>query len=69
MQNGFGNVGGIIAPIVTGLVIDRTGEFFWAFIAAAAMTSLGMVGWGLVIGKVGPLHWPVGITTKKAVLF
>jgi len=59
MQNGFGNVGGIIPPIVTGLIIDRTGEFFWAFIAAAAMTSLGMVGWGLVIGKVAPLQWQV----------
>ena len=57
VQNCLGNFGGILAPIVTGLVIDRTGKFFWAFIVAAGVAALGMVGWGLVIRKVAAVKW------------
>ena len=57
VQNCLGNFGGILAPIVTGLVIDRTGKFFWAFIVAAGIAALGMVGWGLVIRKVAAVKW------------
>jgi MFS family permease len=57
LENGFGNAGGIVAPIVTGLIIDQTGQFFWAFLAAAAMAVLGMVGWGIVVKSVTPVQW------------
>jgi MFS family permease len=57
MENGFGNVGGVVAPIVTGVIIDHTGEFFWAFLAAAAMSVLGMAGWGIVVKSVSPVQW------------
>jgi MFS family permease len=57
LQNGVANLAGIIAPIVTGFVYDRTGQFFWAFVAAAAVTLLGAVGWGLMIKRVAPLDW------------
>ncbi len=58
LENGFGNVGGIVAPIVTGLIIDQTGQFFWAFLAAAAAALLGMAGWGLLVKTVTPVQWP-----------
>lgn len=57
VQNCIGNTAGIIAPIVTGVVVDRTGEFFWAFIVAAAVAITGIVGWGLIIRKVAPVQW------------
>jgi MFS family permease len=57
IQNCIGNCAGIIAPIVTGFVIDLTGQYYWAFIIAATMAMLGILGWGLIIHKVAPLNW------------
>ncbi|MFI4976497.1 MAG: MFS transporter [Caulobacterales bacterium] len=63
LQNGVANTAGILAPIVTGLVIDRTGQFFWAFVIAGAMSLLGVAGWGLIIRKVAPVDWPKAAAT------
>lgn len=57
VQNCFGNLAGIVAPLVTGMVVDRTGQFLWAFLIAAGMALTGMVGWVAIIGKVAPLDW------------
>jgi len=57
VQNGLGNTAGIVGPIITGLVIDRTGQFFWAFVIAAVVALLGAVGWTLVIRRIEPLDW------------
>ncbi|MDB5422588.1 MAG: major facilitator superfamily 1 [Phenylobacterium sp.] len=56
-QNCVGNLAGIVAPIVTGMVVDRTGEFTWAFAVAGAVSLLGVAGWGLMIRKVAPIDW------------
>jgi MFS family permease len=62
VQNVAGSLAGIVAPIITGMVVDRTGQFYWAFIVAAGMAMLGVVGWGLMIRKVVPVDWaPVRI--------
>ena len=57
-QNAAGNVAGMIGPIITGLVVDATGRFAWAFAISAAVGLAGAVGWGLVIRKVEPVVWP-----------
>ncbi|MBI3676301.1 MAG: MFS transporter [Proteobacteria bacterium] len=57
VQNCVGNIAGIVAPIVTGLVIDRTGQFFWAFAVACAVTASGILAWGVVIRRVEPVKW------------
>jgi MFS family permease len=57
IQNCIGNCAGIIAPIVTGFVVDLTGQYYWAFIIAAASATTGIIGWGLMIRKVAPLDW------------
>jgi MFS family permease len=56
-QNCVGNLAGIIAPVVTGMVVDRTGEFTWAFAVAGLVAMTGVVGWGLMIRKVAPIDW------------
>ena len=57
VQNCFGNIAGIAAPIITGIVVDRTGAFIWAFAIAGAVSLLGVVGWGLIVPKVAPVAW------------
>jgi MFS family permease len=57
IQNCIANVAGIVAPIITGFVVDRTGQYYWAFIIAAAVATAGIIGWGLMIGNVAALNW------------
>ena len=56
-QNAAGNVAGMIGPVITGLVVDATGQFFWAFAITAAVGLTGAIGWGVVIRRVAPLRW------------
>ncbi|TAJ68955.1 MAG: MFS transporter [Phenylobacterium sp.] len=57
VQNCFSNMAGILGPIATGVIIDRTGGFHAAFIMTAALSLLGVVGWGLMIRKIAPVDW------------
>ncbi len=57
LQNCVGNGAGIVAPIVTGLVVDRTGQFGLAFLIAAAVGLAGALGWGVIIRRVEPVRW------------
>jgi Flp pilus assembly protein TadG len=49
-------VAGIIAPIVTGFAVDRTGNFAIAFAIAAGVTAAGIVGW-LLLSRIETLDW------------
>lgn len=57
VQNCFGNMAGIAAPIVTGFVVDRTGAFTLAFAIAAAIGQAGVLGWGVIIPRIEALDW------------
>ena len=56
-QNGFGNLSGAVVPVVTGLVVQRTGHFAWAFLITAGIELLAAVFWGFVLGPVEPVAW------------
>jgi MFS family permease len=56
-QNVAGQLAGILAPVVTGLIVDRTGRFSWAFAVSAAASVMAMVAWGLVIRRVETVQW------------
>lgn len=60
IQNGIGNFAGVIAPALTGVLVGESHHFTSAFLVAAAVSFLGVVGWVLMIPKVAPLEWPVG---------
>ncbi len=49
MQNGFGNLAGVAAPWFTGWVVQETGQFYWAFVVAAAvvLTAAAMFVFGI----------------------
>jgi MFS family permease len=57
MQNFVGNLAGIVTLPVTGILVDRFGNYGWAFAVAGAVTFLGAAAWGLIIPKVEPIEW------------
>lgn len=57
IQNFIGNLGGVISPIIAGVIVERTGFFFLAFAAAAGMLVLGAMCYLLLVPKVEPLAW------------
>ena len=57
IQNSVGNLSGAISPWLTGIIIDRTGHFTLAFIAAAMVSVLGIIGWIGMVPKLVPLQW------------
>jgi MFS family permease len=57
LQNSVGNFAGIVAPLLTGVVVDRTGEYSLAFVVVGAVLLVGAVAWGAVIPRVEPVRW------------
>jgi MFS family permease len=60
-QNVAGQLAGVLSPLVTGFLIDRTGNFSWAFIVCAASAVVAMVAWCFVIRQVATVEWPEGL--------
>lgn len=58
IQNCVGNLGGVVAPALTGVVIQSTGSFRWAFILASIVLILGIAAYLALVKKVIPLSWP-----------
>jgi MFS family permease len=56
-QNFVGNLAGIVAPAVTGLVLDRTGQFYWPFAILTAIASAGAISWVFLVGPVEQVVW------------
>jgi len=50
VQNAFGNVSGIVGPIITGLIVDYLGGYAYAF--AAALGALGALLWWALIPEI-----------------
>jgi MFS family permease len=61
-----GQSAGIIAPIATGLIVERTGQFAWAFLSAALVLLLGAFAWGLIVPRIDPISWPADPTSPAA---
>jgi MFS family permease len=57
VQNCCGNFAGLVAPQLTGILVDATGSFTSAFILAALVNVLGLVGWCWILPRVQPLRW------------
>lgn len=57
LQNFIANLAGVVAPVLTGFVVEHTGHFFWAFAAAAAVAVAGSLVYVFVLGPVAPVPW------------
>ena len=57
LQNAFGNISGMIAPSLTGLIVQRTGQFYWAFVITTALLVIGTFAFTVIIPRVEPIQW------------
>ena len=64
IENFVGNLGGAVAPALTGFVLGRTGHYFWAFAITAVVSLLGALSWAFWIGRVEPVAWASHVRAK-----
>jgi len=57
LQNFTGNLAGWIAPALIGLIVQRTGNYFWAFVITSGVTLLGAAAWIFAVGPIKPVVW------------
>ena len=57
MQNAFGNIAGVVAPYLTGVIVEKTGSFYLAFVAVAVVVVLGAASFVFVIEDIKPIAW------------
>ncbi len=54
-ENLAGNIGGVLAPLLTGLLIQRTGSYFPGFALAAGLLVAGIAAYWLIVGELKPI--------------
>jgi MFS family permease len=57
IQNAIGNLAGVIAPMLTGVIVEETHNFQAAFVLSALVSILGVAGWVWMIPKLAPIAW------------
>lgn len=57
IQNALGNVAGIVAPAITGILVDQHHNFTAALLVVAGVNVLGLVGWLGLVPRIAPLAW------------
>src|SRR5260370_35820919 len=57
IQNACGNFAGIVASLLTGWLVQLTHHYAEAFVLAAMVSVLGLVGWVWMIPRLAPLPW------------
>ncbi len=67
IQNSLGNFAGIVAPAATGFIINSTHHFTGAFLLAAGMGLLGVIGWWWMLPKLEELEWEGAAVGGEAV--
>lgn len=56
-QGFVGNLAGIAGPAITGVLVDRTGTFYSAFVLAIATSLVGVLSWTVIIPRIEPVNW------------
>lgn len=58
-MNSIGNLAGIAAPLVTGVLINRTGSYLPAFVLAPVVLGIGLLAYWFVVGELNPAARPL----------
>lgn len=56
-QNFVGNLSGAVAPALTGVIVGRTGHFYWPFVITAVIAWIGALHWVVVVGPLEQVDW------------
>ena len=57
VQNLCGNLSGILAPALTGVLVDASGSYVSAFVVAGLTSVVALIGWVFVMPRVRPIDW------------
>lgn len=57
LQNGVANLSGIVAPWVSGLIMQVNGSSRLAFVVAGGVALVGACLWGFLVQRVEPVDW------------
>jgi len=57
LQNGVANFSGIVAPVVTGWIVQTYGSARLSFAATGVVALIGGLSWGLLVRRVEPVQW------------
>ena len=57
MQNSVANAAGMVAPVVTGYLVQQTGHYSLALLVSAFVGLIGLVAWLVVLPPVQPIDW------------
>jgi MFS family permease len=57
MQNSVANASGMVAPVVTGYLVQQTGHYSLALIVSAFVGLIGLVAWLIILPTVRPIDW------------
>ena len=57
VQNFIGNLAGAVAPMLTGYLLVRTGQFYWPLVITGAVSWLGALSWVFAVGPIVPVDW------------
>ncbi|MBV6430920.1 MAG: putative sulfoacetate transporter SauU [Bryobacteraceae bacterium] len=57
LQNGFGNLAGVVAPYLTGVIVQRTGKYDYAFLLVAFFLLMGIASALFLIGPIRQIEW------------
>ncbi len=67
MQNCIGNISGVLAPYITGVLLQRTGTFRYAFVAVCIALATAACSYIFIVGRVEPIKWlTTGGNTRPA---
>ena len=66
LQNGFGNLAGVIGPALTGFTVDWTGHFRVAIGITSGVCLAGALVWLFLVGEVKQVMWPQAVAGSLA---
>ena len=66
-QNFIGNLSGAVAPAITGVLVDRTGHFFWPFLITGAFAWSGAAVWAFLLGPIEPVVWKISSNVMESI--
>jgi nitrate/nitrite transporter NarK len=57
VHNCIGAMAGILAPAITGVLVEHTGQFYSAFMLAGGVSVIGLIAWTVALPRIAPIRW------------